>query len=316
MPAAHKVPENHPVHAFFSKYDPKAEIYVTHIDSTNASARKQHFVMLVGINLVWSALLSRRLYRGMYRYGVWFLVGKLAPRWNATAPDFNVALLGHILLDIFVFLILVPIIRDFVGGVAILRFHHGFPQKEIIFRKPSASTVANIVSEAPEKRDAFLKDLLRRAVDPEEMKHAAFGLPWEEWIYDYRAMAAACELNEKKVIDAKTWELCVWMKMKDGWTAVEQGKEGDIQNQIGMMDKMKVRLHAMGKIHVFHQMMEVIQVKTMSKDGTPLPVTEDVDAIVADIFKRNEVDFEKLTNELAKDAPPSARFASSSKKLD
>lgn len=76
------------------------------------------------------------------------------------------------------------------------------------------------------------------------------------------------------------------------------------------------RLRAMGKIHVFQQMMEVIQVKTMSKDGAPLPVTEEVDAIVADIFKRNDVDFEKLTSDLAKDAPPSARFANGSKKLD
>lgn len=75
-------------------------------------------------------------------------------------------------------------------------------------------------------------------------------------------------------------------------------------------------LRAMGKINVFYQMMEVIQVKTMSKDGAPMPVTEDVDAIIADIFKRNDIDFEKLTSELAKDAPPSARFANSSKKRD
>jgi RNase P/RNase MRP subunit p30 len=75
-------------------------------------------------------------------------------------------------------------------------------------------------------------------------------------------------------------------------------------------------LRSMGKIQVFHQMMEVIQVKTMSKEGTPLPVTEDVDAIVADIFKRNDVDFEKLTSELTKDTLPSARFANTSKKLD
>jgi hypothetical protein len=196
--------------------------------------------MLVGINLVWSFLLMRRAYRGMYRYGIWFAIGTLAPKWSATAPDFNMALLGNIILDLFIFLTLVPIIRDFIGGVATLRFRHGFPQEEIIFRKPSESTIANVVSEAPEKRDTFTKDLLRRAIDPEEMKHATFGLPWEEWAYDYRAMAAACELDKKGVVDAKTWELCVWMKMKDGWTAVEQGKENNVQNQIGMMEKMRV----------------------------------------------------------------------------
>lgn len=199
-----------------------------------------HFLMLAGMNLVWSFLLIRRAYRGMYRYGVWFAIGKLSPRWSATAPDFNVALLGNTILDLFIFLILVPIIREFVGGVAILRVRHGFPQEEIIFRKPSESTIANIVSEAPEKRDAFVKDLLRRAVDPEEIKQATFGLPWEEWVYDYRAMAAACELVKNGVISARTWELCVWMKLKDGWTAVEQGKEDDMQNQVGMMEKMRV----------------------------------------------------------------------------
>lgn len=75
-------------------------------------------------------------------------------------------------------------------------------------------------------------------------------------------------------------------------------------------------LRATGKMNVFRQIMEVIQVKTMSKDGAPLPVTEDVDVIIADIFKRNDVDFEKLTKELAKDASRSARFANSSKKSD
>lgn len=201
---------------------------------------RHHFLMLVGMNLAWSFLLIRRVYRGMSRYGVWFAIGKLVPKWSATPPNFHMALLGNVILDLFIFLILVPMIRDFVTGVVALRFCHGFPQEEIIFRKPSESTVANIVSEAPEKRDAFMKDLLRRVVDPDEMKHATFGLPWEEWAYDYKVMAAACELDKKGVINAKTWELCVWMKMKDGWTVVEQGKEQDMQNQVGMMDKMRV----------------------------------------------------------------------------
>ncbi|KAG9308684.1 hypothetical protein JVU11DRAFT_11641 [Chiua virens] len=316
MPAAHKVPEDHPVRSFFANCDPKAELYVTHIDSTNASTRKQHFLIQVGMNILWSLLLTRRVYGGLSRYGVRFVVGQLVPQWIAPAPAFDMTLLGNAILDFFIFMVLIPIVRDFLTGVATLRLRHGFPREEIIFRKPSESTVANIVSEGPEKRDAYMKELLRRAVDPEEMKQAAFGLPWEEWAYDYKATAAACELDKKGVIDAKTWELCVWMKIEGGWTAVEQGKEAEMQNQIGMMQKMRHRLHAMGKLHVFNQMMEVIQVKTMTKDGAPLPVTEDVDAIVADIFKRNDVDFQKLTNELAKDAPPSARFSTASKKLD
>lgn len=61
---------------------------------------------------------------------------------------------------------------------------------------------------------------------------------------------------------------------------------------------------------------EVIQVKTMTKDGKPLPVTEEADAIIADIFKRNDVDFAKLTSELALDASPSTRFSNLSKKRD
>ena len=40
MPPAHKVPENHPVNTFFTGRDPKVELYVTHIDSANASTRK------------------------------------------------------------------------------------------------------------------------------------------------------------------------------------------------------------------------------------------------------------------------------------
>ena len=67
----------------------------------------------------------------------------------------------------------------------------------------------------------------------------------------------------------------------------------------------------MGKRHVFTQMMEVIQVKTVTKDGTALPVTEEVDNIIADIFRRNEVDFAQLTSELATESP---RFAANSSK--
>ncbi|KIJ61700.1 hypothetical protein HYDPIDRAFT_176867 [Hydnomerulius pinastri MD-312] len=316
MPVAHKLPENSPIQSFFSQCDPKAEIYVSHIDTANVAGRKGHFITLLGMNLVWSFLLLKRTYGGLSRYGVRFVIGKLEPAWGAPAPSLDKALLGNIALDLFVFLILVPITRDFVSGVATLRLRYGFPQQEIIFRKPSQSTIANIVSEAPEKRDACLQDVLRRATDPEEMKQVAFGMPWEEWAYDYKAMAAAREANEKGTISTQTWELCVWMKMKDGWTAIEHGKEMDPQSQVGMMEKLRDRLQAMGKSHVFNQMMEVIQVKTMTKDGAPLPVTDDVDAIIVDIFKRNNVDFEKLTSELAKGASTSSRFTISSKKND
>jgi hypothetical protein len=191
------------------------------------------------MNLIWSFLLIRRAYGGLSRYGVWSALGKLVPEWGAAAPNLDKALLGNIVMDLFVFLILVPIVRGFLG-VAMMRFRHGFPQQEIIFRKPSQSTIANIVSEAPEKRDAYTKELLRRAVDLEEMKQVAFGMPWEEWMYDYKAMAAAYESDMKGVIGAKTWETCVWMKMKDGWTAIEQGKEIDFQSQVGMMEKLRV----------------------------------------------------------------------------
>ncbi|KIK92463.1 hypothetical protein PAXRUDRAFT_829931 [Paxillus rubicundulus Ve08.2h10] len=313
MPAAQRVPENSPVFSFLSEYDAKVEIYVTHIDSANVSTRRAHFLKLLGMNVIWSFLLIRRAHGGLSRYGVW---SALVSEWGAVAPNLDKALLGNIVMDLFIFLILVPIVRGFLGGVVMMRFRHGFPQQEIIFRKPSQSTIANIVSEAPEKRDAYMNELLRRAVDPEEMKQAAFGMPWEEWSYDYKAMAAACELDKKGVISAKTWEICVWMKMEDGWTAIEQGKEMDIQSQVGMMENLRTRLREMGKSHVFNQMMEVIQVKTMTKDGAPLPVTGDVDVIVADIFRRNDVDFEKLTKEIARDATPSARFTNVSKKTD
>ncbi|KAF9228189.1 hypothetical protein BS17DRAFT_813137 [Gyrodon lividus] len=316
MPAAQRVPENSPVLSFLYECDAKVEIYVTHIDSANVSGRKGHFMMLLAINLIWLFLLVRRACGALSRYGAWFVLGKFVPEWGAAAPSLDKAFLGNIAMDLFVFLILVPIVRDFLSDVAMMRLRHGFPQQEIIFRKPSPSTIANIISEAPEKRDAYMKELLCRAVHPEEMKQVAFGMPWEEWTYDHKAMAAAWESDKKGVINAKTWELCVWMKMKDGWTAIEQGKEIDPQNQVGMMEKLRDRLRAMGKSHVFNQMMEVIQVKTMTKDGVALPVTENVDAIIADIFKRNDVDFEKLTSELARDAPPSARFTNASKKTD
>ncbi|KAF9239498.1 hypothetical protein BU15DRAFT_88042 [Melanogaster broomeanus] len=316
MTSAQKVPDDSPVLSFLSGCDPKTEIYVTHIDTAKPSARKTHFVMLLGMNLVASFLLLRRAYGGLSRYGIWFVLGKFVPQWSGSAPSLDRALFGNIAMDLFVFLILVPIVRSFLTGVVLMRFRHGFPQQEVVFRKPSEATIANIVSEAPEKRDAYMKELLRLAVDPEEMKQLAFGMPWEEWTYDYNAMEAACELEKKGIISAKTWELCVWMKMKDGWTAIEQGKEADFQSQVGMMERLRDRLRVMGKSHVFSQMMEVIQVKTVSRDGAPLPVTEDVDAIIADLFKRNDVDFEKLTSELAEDAPPFARFTNVSKKND
>ena len=62
---------------------------------------------------------------------------------------------------------------------------------------------------------------------------------------------------------------------------------------------------------MFTQMIEVIQVKTVAKDGTALPITEEVDQIIADIFRRNEVDFAQLTSELATESP---RFVVNSSK--
>lgn len=57
--------------------------------------------------------------------------------------------------------------------------------------------------------------------------------------------------------------------------------------------------------------MEVIQVKTVAKDGSALPVTKEVDTIIAEIFRQNEVDFAQLTSELATESP---RFVSNSSK--
>lgn len=53
-------------------------------------------------------------------------------------------------------------------------------------------------------------------------------------------MTEAHELDKNGIIDAKTWELCIWMKVNGEWTVVEERKEVDIQNQKGMMNKMRV----------------------------------------------------------------------------
>lgn len=112
--------------------------------------------MQLGMNMLWSILLARRTYGGLSRYGVRFAVGKLVPRWSATAPAFDMSLLGNIVLDIIIFMVLIPVVNEFVYGAAVLRFRHVFPGEEIVFRKPSESTVTDIFVEASEKRDDMI----------------------------------------------------------------------------------------------------------------------------------------------------------------
>jgi hypothetical protein len=265
---------------------------------------------MLGANLVWSLLLIKRIYGALYRYGILFILGKISPIVMAPPPAVNWPLAGQLCLDVFLLSVLLPLISNFISVVK-LRYYHGFPKSEIIFRKPSSATVANIVSQPPDQRDSYMNDILRRAVDPEEFKQPTWGMPWDEWIMDFRAMAIAYEAEKKGLISRDAWELSVWMKMKDGWTVIEHGKVSNPLSQVGMMEKLQRKLTAMGKRHVFTQMMEVIQVKTVAKDGTALPVTEEVDTIIADIFRQNEVDFAQLTSELATESP---RFASNSSK--
>ncbi|KAG1753052.1 hypothetical protein EDD22DRAFT_957594 [Suillus occidentalis] len=294
MPAAHRVPEGSPVAAFLSEYASDTEIFVSHLDTTEVSSRKKHFLMMLGANLAWSFLLGKRIYGALYRYGILFIIGKISPILKAPPPTVNWPLVGQLCLDIFILSVLLPLINNFISVVK-LRYYHGFPESEIIFRKPSSATVANIVSQPPDKRDSYMNDILRRAVDPEEFKQPTWGMPWDEWTIDFRAMAVAYEAEKKGLISRDAWELSSCNPL----------------SQVGMMEKLQRKLTAMGKRHVFTQMMEVIQLKTVAKDGTALPVTEEVDTLIAEIFRQNEVDFAQLTSELATESP---RFVSNSSK--
>ncbi|KAG2151126.1 uncharacterized protein EDB93DRAFT_1249614 [Suillus bovinus] len=310
MPASHRVPQDSPVAAFLTEYASDTEVFVSHHDTTEARSRKKHFLLMLGANLAWSSLLAKRAYGALYRYGILFILGKISPILETPPPAVNWPLAGQLCLDIFLLSVLLPLMNNFVS-VAKLRYHHGFPKSEIIFRKPSSATVANILIQPPEKRDDYMNDILRRAVDPEEFKQPTWGMPWDEWVMDFRAMGVAYEADKKGLISIDVWKLGVWMKMKDGWTVIEHGKAGHPLSQAGMMEKLQRKLTAMGKRHVFTQIVEVIQLKTVAKDGTPLPVTEEVDTIIADIFRRNEIDFAQLTIELATEPP---RFAANSSK--
>ena len=195
---------------------------------------------MLGANIAWTFLLGKRLYGALYRYGVLYILGKMIPIFKASPPPLSWSLAGHLCLDGFLFAVLLPLILDFVSAIT-LRYHHGFPKTEIVFRRPTSATVANIVSQPQEKRDSYLNDILLRAVDPEEIKQLTWGMPWDEWIMDTRAMAAAYEAEKNGIISRDAWELSVWMKMKEGWTVIEHGKVSDPLSQVGMMEKLQVR---------------------------------------------------------------------------
>ncbi|KAI6113436.1 hypothetical protein EDD16DRAFT_1897071 [Pisolithus croceorrhizus] len=313
MPTAHRIPENSAVHGFLSKCDPKVEIYVTHVDTSSPTHRKGRFFTLLGVNLSFTFLLLRRIYSGFYRYGVLFAISKAVPSLssNVPAPTLGWALLGNILLDLFIFTIFLPIVLDFAKGLAMLRLRYGFPKAEVVFRKPTTTTMVNIAVEAPQKKDAFLKDLLQRAVDPEEIKQMNFGMPWEEWTYDYKAMAAANEANKNGSIKSQTWDLSTWIKVKPGWSVIQHNGEVDYQTRLEMMEKLKDKLQEMDKEHVFLQMTEVIRTRTVYTNGAPQPMPAEVDDIISGIFKSNDLDFGEIMRDISMDIPPS--FVSGSK---
>lgn len=244
-----------------------------------------------------------------------FAISQVVPLSSEVpVPTLGWALLGNILLDLFIFVILLPIVLDFTRGPAMFRLRYGFPQEEVVFRRPTLTTMVNIAAQAPQKKDTFLKDLLRRAVDPEEMNEINFGLPWEEWAYDYKAMAAACEANKNGTISSKTWDVSTWIKMKSAWSVIQQNSEVDYEMKLGMMEKLKDKLREMGKEQVFMQMTEVIRAHTVYTDGVPQPVPAEVDNIISDIFKRNDLDFGGIMRDIAMDIPPN--FETGSKKND
>ncbi|KAI6013058.1 hypothetical protein BKA83DRAFT_4362562 [Pisolithus microcarpus] len=312
MPTAHKIPDNSTVHGFLSRCDPRVEIYITHVDSSSPTHRKGRFFTLLGVNLSFTFLLLRRMYSGLYRYGILFAISKVVPSSsNLPAPTLDWALLGNMLLDLCIFSVLVPLVLDFARGLATLRLRYGFPKREVVFRKPTPTTMINIAAEASQKQDAFLKDLLQRAVDPEEIKAMNFGMPWEEWAYDYKAMAAAYEADKNGSIKSQTWDLSTWIKINSGWSVIQHNGEVDYQTKLGMMEKLKDKLREMGKEQVFLQMTEVIRSHTVYADGVPQPMPAEVDEIISGIFNRNDLDFGEIMRDIAMDIPPS--FESGSK---
>lgn len=196
---------------------------------------------MLGANIAWTFLLGKRLYGALYRYGILFILGKIVPMFQVSPPALSWPLAGQLCLDMFLFSVLLPLILSFLTTIT-LRYRHGFPKTEIVFRKPTSATVANIVSHPKEKRDSYLNDILLRSVDPEEIKQPTWGMPWDEWSIDFRAMAAAYEAEKNGTISRDAWELSVWMKMKEGWTVIEHGRVSDPLSQTGMMEKLQVSI--------------------------------------------------------------------------
>jgi len=203
---------------------------------------------MLGANIAWTFLLGKRSYGALYRYGILFALGKILPMRQVPPPVLNWPLAGHLCLDMFLFSLFLPLIFSFFFIIT-LRYRHGFPKTEIVFRKPTQATVANIVSQPPEKRDSYLNDILRRSVDPEEIKQQTWGMPWDEWTIDSRAMAAAYEAEKNGIISRDAWELSVWMKMNDGWTVIEHGKASNPLSQVGMMEKLQVSMRHLISLH-------------------------------------------------------------------
>ncbi|OJJ51562.1 hypothetical protein ASPZODRAFT_57030 [Penicilliopsis zonata CBS 506.65] len=262
-----------------------SEVYLVHIDGTSPDVKKQTFSTSVVLNVVIIAIITLRVYMGLYTYPDMLasLFGQAAAVDTATSSWGELVWIilkrtGTILLDYCIVVLFASWPVEFVRGPVYCRRTIGFREHEVIVRRSKPSWSAKLERNRWIRDDEATRDRIVAAVTPDRIAKTGHLLSDADWDLDYDAMLRAhvlvdatrkgegVPLDEFRTAvlvhtDADGW--LIWHVGDQDTTAAGRTRSTQRDQILAFRDK----LVAMGKEDLFFRWVELIQYESTQPGG-------------------------------------------------
>ncbi|KAG7445946.1 uncharacterized protein BT62DRAFT_143987 [Guyanagaster necrorhizus] len=207
------VPIGSPVYSLLCKYDTGHGSFITHLDRMPISMKVGIFLIPFTFNTIMATLIAWRAISASTRYHItaFLFVGELMPKHKAEPPSSWFWFCINILIDIFVYQFMFPVVKKFVLGHLWLRIRWGFRPIEIVFRKPTGLRRGSLNKLPPDEFQLAYTQSIFQAIDPNFLKtNVGYNTRIGFWSVEYEAPMSAYSLVEDGIVDLEYWDVSIY----------------------------------------------------------------------------------------------------------
>ncbi|KAL1875528.1 hypothetical protein Plec18167_005464 [Paecilomyces lecythidis] len=300
---------------FLEPLSPK-EVYLIHIDRSPIELKKQIFIVPIIINVLITALIAWRVYKGLAIYPP-LLVTALGFTSSMNVDTSAISweeIGGHILrragtflVDYMILSLLLPWPIRFIRGPVRWRCVVGFREREVIVRQSQRSWSEKLEPNKWIYEDVeTVQQVVVPAVTPEKILKSGYLLVDAHWDLDYEGMIRAHELVDKtrkgEGVPLDEFRTAVLVHMEDeGWLIWRVADEETDEERKTQRDKIvlfKDKLTLMGKESLFFRWVELIQYESTQPGGFTPERQRSAMVQAREMFENEGIDFSKFWQEV------------------